>query len=242
MSFRSVTIACIGRFLYNEVGIRSRRQEILMMKRRDELLMKTLFLSSNGLNESTSDVFWKCIKKEPADTKVIYVPSAAVENDGAREGIALCAEGLMNMGIPFENILIYELSLLISADYERTYSGHVKNIPLPLRLMSVEELNQYDVIVFGGGDAARLLSEVRRTGFYDPLKQAIENGLVYLGISAGSMIAAGNFSNGLGYLTNQIIPHAEEGTPCGEVPSDKPIKTADGQVIVIQGDRKEIIC
>lgn len=138
-----------------------------MMKRRDELLMKTLFLSSSGLNESTSDVFWKCIKKEPADTKVIYVPSAAVENDGAREGIALCAEGLMNMGIPFENILIYELSLLISA---------------------------------------------------------------------------GNFSNGLGYLTNHIIPHAEEGTPCGEVPSDKPIKTADGQVIVIQGDRKKIIC
>ena len=108
--------------------------------------------------------------------------------------------------------------------------------------MSAEELNRYDAIVFGGGDAARLLNEVKRTGFYLPLKQAVENGLVYLGVSAGSMIAAGNFPDGLGYLTNPIIPHAEEGTPCGEVPSDEPIKMDDGQVIVIKGDKKEIIC
>ena len=83
--------------------------------------MRTLFLSSSGLNESTSSVFWKCIKKEPADAKVIFVPSAAVENDGAREGIAVCVERLMTMGIPFENILIYDLSLLISENYKRTY-------------------------------------------------------------------------------------------------------------------------
>ena len=57
--------------------------------------------------------------------------------------------------------------------------------------MRVEELNQYDIIVFCGGNATTLLNEVNRTGFSDPLKQAIENGLVYLGISAGSMIAAG---------------------------------------------------
>ena len=204
--------------------------------------MRTLFLSSNGLNESTSNVFWKCIKKEPADTKVIFVPSAAGGNDGAREGIALCVEGLMNMGIPFENILMYELSLLVSAGYERTYSKNVQNIPAQLRLMSVDELKQYDIIVFGGGDASRLLDEVNRTGLFVPLKQAIENGLAYLGISAGSMIAAGNFSDGLGYLQNPIIPHAENGIPCGKVPLEEPIKMVDGQVIVIKGDRKKIIC
>ena len=204
--------------------------------------MRTLFLSSSGLNENTSSEFWKCIKKDPAKTKVIFVPSAAVGTDGAREGIALGMEGLMNMGIPFGNILIYDLSLLISENYKRTYSCYVKNIPTPIRLMSVEEINQYDAIVFCGGDACRLLNEVKRTGFSTPLKQAVENGLIYLGISAGSMIAAGNFPDGLGYLTNPIIPHAEEGTPCGEVPSDEPIKMADGQVIVIKGDKKEIIC
>ena len=203
--------------------------------------MKTLFLSSNGLNENTSKIFWKAINKAPADTKVIFVPSAATGNDGAREGIALCVERLMNMGIQFENILIYELSLLVSEGYERTYSSYIKDIPSQLRLMTAEELGEYDAIVFGGGDAALLLEQIKRTGFAKPLKQAVENGLVYLGVSAGSMVAAGNLSVGLGYLSNPIIPHAENGIPCGAVPADGPINLADGQVILICGEQKEII-
>lgn len=204
--------------------------------------MRTLFLSSSGLNENTAGVFWECIKKGPTNTKVIFVPSAAVVNDSAREGIAVCAERLMSMGISLENILIYDLSLLLSAGYERTYSSYIQDIPASLRLMSVEELNQYDIIVFGGGNASTLLHEVNRTGFSDPLKQAIENGLIYLGISAGSMIAAGNFADGLGYLTNEFVPHAEKGTLCGEAPKEGLIALADGQVVLIQGEHKEIIC
>ena len=203
--------------------------------------MRTLFLSSNGLNENTSTVFWNSIKKKPVDTKVVFVPTAANGNDGAREGIALCVDRLMNMGIPFENIMIYDLSLLISDDYERTYSKGVSNIPISLRLMSAEELDHYDAIVFGGGDAGRLLNEVKRTGFTDVVKQAVDNGLIYLGVSAGSMIAAGNFPDGLGYVTNPIIPHAENGIPCGELPQDGAIDLADGQVILIMGESKEII-
>lgn len=204
--------------------------------------MRTLFLSSSGLNENTAKVFWECIKKEPANTKAVFVPTAAVENDGAREGIAVCVERLMSMGIPLKNIFTYDLSFLLSAGYERTYSGYLKDIPDQFRLMSAEELNQYDIIIFCGGNANTLLNEVNRTGFSKPLKQAIENGLIYLGISAGSMIATGNFSDGLGYLTNPLIPHSKEGIPCGEVPKDGPIELVDGQVVLIRGEQKEIIC
>ena len=178
--------------------------------------MRTLFLTSSGLNENTCRVFWESIKKDPADTKVIFVPSAAAGNDAAKEGIAVCAERLMSMGIPIGNILIYDLPLLISAGYERTYSGYIRDIPAPLRLMSAEELNRFDVIVFGGGDASVLLGELNRTGLSDTLRPALENGLVYLGISAGSMVATGNFQDGLGYLANPVIPHAEKGVPCGK--------------------------
>lgn len=204
--------------------------------------MRTLFLSSSGLNENTTKVFWECIAKEPANTKAIFVPSAAVVNDSAREGIAVCIERLMNMGISLDNILIYDLALLLSAGYQRTYSSYINNIPAQLRLMSTEELGEYDMIVFCGGNAAALLDEVKRTGFSEPLSGAIENGLIYLGISAGSMIAAGNFENGLGYLKNPLIPHAEKGVPCGEVPDGGPIELADEQVVYIRGERKEIIC
>ena len=72
--------------------------------------MRTLFLTSNGLNEKTTPLFWEYVGKEPIDTKAILVPSAAVENDGAREGIIVCMERLMNMGISVNSILIYDLA------------------------------------------------------------------------------------------------------------------------------------
>ena len=112
--------------------------------------MRTLFLSSSGLNEKTTALFWQYIRKEPINTKAIMVPSAAVGNDNAREGIIVCVERLMSMGIPLNNILIYNLTYLLSNGYKRTYSDYVRNIPVQFRLMSAPELNQYDIIVFCG--------------------------------------------------------------------------------------------
>ena len=86
--------------------------------------MRTLFLSSNGLNERTAKLFWECIGKEPQHTKVIFVPTAAVVNDSAREGIIVCLERLQSMGIAINNILIYDLALLLSDGYKRTYSDY----------------------------------------------------------------------------------------------------------------------
>ena len=204
--------------------------------------MRTLFLTSSGLNEKTTSLFWECVGKEPIDTKAILVPSAAVENDGAREGIIVYMERLTNMGIPVNNILIYDLALLLSDGYKRTYSSYVRDIPAQLRLMNALELAQYDVIAFCGGNARTLMDEVNRTGLSEPLKQAIEKGLVYLGISAGSMIAAGNFADSLGYLANPLIPHAEKGSPCGEISKEGLIELADGQTVLIRGECQEIIC
>ena len=202
--------------------------------------MRNLFLTSSGLNEKTAALFWKCVGKEPVNTKAILVPSAAVGNDGAREGILVCIKRLANMGIPLHNILLYDLAYLLSDGYKRTYSSYIDDIPVPFRLMTAQELTQYDMIVFCGGNARTLLSEINRTGFAKPLKQAIENGLVYLGISAGSMVAAGNFSDGLGYLANPLIPHAEKESPCGEIPKNDWIELADGQMVWIKGERQEI--
>ena len=112
---------------------------------------------------------------------------------------------------------------------------------MPFRLMSAQELAQFDMIVFCGGNARTLLQEVHRTGFAQPLKQAVANGLVYLGISAGSMIAAGNFADGLGFLPNPLMPHAATGTPDGRVSSKDLIDLADGQAVCIQGKQVEII-
>lgn len=203
--------------------------------------MRHLFLTSSGLTEKTATLFWTCIGKRPAEARVILVPSAAVGNDGAREGVLVCMERLMHMGLPADHILMYHLGFLLSEGYGRTYSSYIHSIPLPLRLMSVDELLQYDAIVFCGGNARVLLDEVNRTGFAAPLQQAIEKGLVYLGVSAGSMIAAGNFPDGLRCLPNPLQPHAEKEAPCGEVVTNDVIQLADGQMVWVRGDRKEIL-
>ena len=121
------------------------------------------------------------------------------------------------------------------------------NKKLVERLISKSNIDVTDyVIEIGPGkgiitDAHTLLSEINRTGFSKPLKQAIETGLVYLGISAGSMIAAGNFSDGLGYLANPLIPHAEKESPFGDISKNDLIELADGQTVLIKGNRQEII-
>lgn len=74
-----------------------------------------------------------------------------------------------------------------------------------------------------------------RTGFDKIIERAINNGLVYVGISAGSMYAAGNLDDGLHIISNSIIPHWN-GTKLMKVPSDKEeIQLADGQAIYVEG-------
>lgn len=47
--------------------------------------------------------------------KVLYIPTAGIEADGAREGIAICFHELFSMGIHYENILVYNLALIESS-------------------------------------------------------------------------------------------------------------------------------
>ena len=48
--------------------------------------------------------------------------------------------------------------------------------------------------------------------------------------------------DGLSYLSNPLIAHAENEYPCGEIDNDDLIELADGQTVLIRGERKEIIC
>lgn len=203
--------------------------------------MKNILLTSNGLNKNLEEFFWKKIKKEPPALKIILVPSASTHCDSAREGISLCIFKLSKMGILPENISIYNLGYLLSKDYSRTYSSEVTNVPPMFRLLSVKEMSTYDMLIFSGGEAGILLSEINRTGFNDIIKQAVENGLFYFGISAGSMITAGNFADSLGYIRHTVHVHCDKGTPSGELPQESDIYLKDGQAIWIDENSAKII-
>ena len=195
-----------------------------------------LFLTSSGLSSEMKKMFFDIIGKRPEDVKVLCVPTAGIETDGAREGITVCLHELSSMGIHYENILVYNLELLLSKDYRRTYSAYIKSPSLITRLLSVEEIGAFDAVFFSGGDSSVLCREMVRTGFDEVIAKAITNGLVYVGISAGSMYAAGNLDAGLHIIDNPIIPHWN-GTKIFELPNDRDeIKLIDGQAVYIEDD------
>lgn len=68
--------------------------------------MKKILLTSAGLSENLKKLFFMQIKKKPEEIKIIFVPSAATVNDGAREGLSIAMFELKNMGILQENIFL----------------------------------------------------------------------------------------------------------------------------------------
>lgn len=193
-----------------------------------------LFLTSDGLTENMKTSFFNIIGKRPEEVKILYIPTAGIETDGAREGIAVCLYELSLMGIRSENILVYNLELILSKGYKRTYSAYVTDGHILSRLINTEELKEFDAVFVGGGDAAVLCREMVRTGFDCVIEQAVNAGLVYVGISAGSMYAAGNLEDGLNIIPNSIIPHWN-GDKLTSLPIDNvEIKLADGQAVYIE--------
>ena len=73
--------------------------------------MHTQISGSNEKLNFSLEWFGKC----PKDVKVLYIPTAGIEADGAREGIAICFHELFSMGIHYENILVYNLALIESS-------------------------------------------------------------------------------------------------------------------------------
>ena len=202
---------------------------------------KCVFLTSDGLSDRMQELFFKRMGKARELIKVIVVPTAGICSDGARESFAICLHELMKMGIQYENIMVYNLELLLSKGYARTYSSYISRIPMIARLLTAEELKTFDAIIVSGGEGSVLCTEMNRTGLVSELGQAVKEGLVYVGISAGSMFAAGTFENGLHLIENPIIPHWD-GEPMLDFPDDnRDIHLKDGQAVYIHDDRIELL-
>ena len=200
-----------------------------------------VFLTSSGFTVDMKQQFFDLIGKQPADVKILYIPTAAIETDGAREGLAICFDELSAMGISYQNILVYNLELILSKDYKRTYSSHIQEPFIITRLLTAEEMQTFDAVFVSGGDAAVLCREMVRTGFDKRLEAAIHTGLIYVGISAGSMYAAGNLTQGLHLIPNPIIPHWN-GAKATEFPNGKDeIRLVDGQAVYIENNSISIL-
>jgi len=126
-----------------------------------------LLLTSNGLsNDSIADAFAKLIGKEPKDSRVAFIPTAA---NPERDSKGWLIDDLHNIKQRGYFVDIVELTAF-----------------KPEELRAI--LKNMDAVFVGGGNSFYLSYWMQKTGLFEFLPEFIKT-KVYAGISAGSMVA-----------------------------------------------------
>jgi dipeptidase E len=174
--------------------------------------MNLLLTSAGFETEALQNTFLSLINKEPKDIRAIFVPTAAVNSD-AIAVLPKCMNDLLKLDIPSRNIFVYDL--------------HVR--------LSIEEMKQYDAIYFCGGDTRYLLNRINELKFGSVIKEYLDYGGIFVGVSAGSIIAASNLPDNLGYVPCPISVHCDIGTTSGHLDIDNCnlIKLTNSQSLLV---------
>lgn len=157
--------------------------------------MRKILLTSAGFENSKIErIFLDLVGKSPEQIKALFIPTAAINAD-AIAVLPKCIGDLLNAGVLPHNIVVFDL-----------HCG-----------LTYEELCKYDAIYFCGGNPSYLLDRINDTQFSIPLKQFVDNGGVYVGVSAGSMIATKNLPDNLGFINCTLGVHVPHGSRAGTI-------------------------
>ena len=183
---------------------------------------RRILLTSTGFtNKNIEKVFKDNINKPMSKVKVIFVPTAANDAE-SRSIIPECYKDLTDAGVLDKNIITYNLD----------------------RKMFLNEIMNYDAIYFCGGSEQYLIDAINKINFSSTLITAINNGLFFIGVSAGSMILTSSVKNGLGIIPNKLEPHCEKNiTSNGNIILDdsSEIRLSDNQALWINGNISTIL-
>ena len=182
-----------------------------------------VMLTSCGLEtEQIKEHFLQMLGKEPADTKALFIPTAAIDAD-AIEVLPKCMNDLLKVGIPKQNVRVFDLH---------------QNMP-------IDELKTYDVVYLTGGRTSYLLERINDTGFRETLLTYIRDDGFVIGVSAGSIVFANNLPGNLELLDTKLDVHCEESSYTGKVsfPLIGNMKLSNTAAIIIRSipDEMEII-
>lgn len=183
--------------------------------------MRSVLLTSSGFETGhILEVFHGLFKKEFTKIRALFIPTAANDPD-AIGVLPKCMNDLLKAGILAENIQVFDL--------------HCN--------MAIDELLKYDVVYFTGGSPLYLLERINDTGFNQSIKQYVDNGGVYVGVSAGSIVATNNLPQNLGLVNCTLGVHKMSGTKSGTVDiSNNPhIDLTGNNVLLSLNNKCEVI-
>ncbi|NQV00825.1 MAG: Type 1 glutamine amidotransferase-like domain-containing protein [Parcubacteria group bacterium] len=201
--------------------------------------MKKLFLTSAGfLNKEVSDLFLKELDKKPEDSKIFMVTSARIKEE--EYYIEESKKELTDLG--FKDIFVFNLD----------------------KKISMEEVKDFDALYICGGNTYYIMKRFRQTGLDKIVIELVNQGKIYVGVSAGSIMAGPNIEisgwgmdgdendvdlkdlTGFNFTNISIFPHFEE-KHRQEVEEFKKkvkypvIELTDNQAVFIEGDKHKII-
>lgn len=199
-----------------------------------------MFLTSAGfLNKNIADKFLKEIGKNPDDIKVFMAEIFRTKEE--EHYIKESEKELKELGIKEIEIFRYD------------------------RKINNTELDKFDAVYVCGGNTFLILQKTRETGLDEALISFVNNGGIYVGVSAGSIIVgpsieiAGwgsegdkndinlNDLKGLNLVSFLVFPHfkpqfKEEAEEFKKKTSYPVITLTDDQAIFIDGEKETMIC
>mgnify|MGYP000884544111 FL=1 len=166
------------------------------------IFLKNMILTSS-LYESI-ELVKKFLDKNTESKKILFIPTAT-NVDEYKKYIHLTQKAFEDFGYEVEN---FDVSI---------FSEEIAK----------EKLSEAKIVFISGGNTFYLLQELKRKNLITYLKERIENGLLYIGESAGSVIAAPDIEyasviddktvatelddyTGLNLVDFYIVPHFEE--------------------------------
>ena len=150
--------------------------------------MGKIVLTSCGIIDSELKAqFYNLLNKDASAMKLLYITIAVEgEKDTDRTWLEEEYETILDLGIKEENIKEFK--------YE-------ENI----------DFKDYDAIYMIGGNTFYLLKELREKKLDVKIKHAIDNGVIYIGSSAGSIILGKTIETALPYDENWVNLNNFEG-------------------------------
>lgn len=180
--------------------------------------MKKILLTSTGFeNKNIENKFLELLNKEPEKAKVLFIITAAIDI-GSVKILSKCADDLLNCGIKEENITVYNMHKAIKE----------------------EELQKFDAIYVCGGTTKYLVERMHEVNFKEVVNKFINNGGIYIGVSAGTVATSGKYENNLEFIKNKIDVHCEKGSKNGVIVNDDEISLTNNQAIYINDEEMVI--
>jgi len=177
--------------------------------------MKKILLTSTGFdNENIKNRFIELLDTEIKNVKVLFIITAANDPDAIRV-LSFCLDDLTKCGIRDKNIKVYDMHKLILQ----------------------EEINKYNAIYVCGGSSEYLSDRMNEINFKTVINNYINQGGIYVGVSAGSIVAGKECLN---LIENELDVHRDKGTNNGVINSNDDIYLTDSQCLYIN-DYEKII-